>query len=94
MGRLSSKEKDFTKKSEPTAISIKNFNIARNNLHFTFESEQKKYIQDKIDEITNATTNQTLSQAWKAVKEISELKTTIKAKLGAKNETERLKLWT
>ena len=94
MWRLSSKDKDFTKKSEPTAISITNFNIARSNLHFTFESEQKKYIPDKIDEITNATTNQTLSQAWKGVNEISELKTTKKAKLGAKNETEILKLWT
>ena len=45
------------KNSEPTAINISNFNFARDNLLVTYESEQKKYIQDKIDEITNGTTN-------------------------------------
>ena len=81
------------KNSEPTEINISNFNSARDNLNATYESERKKYIQNKIDEITNATTNQKSSEAWKAVDEISGRKTTNKAKLKAKNETERVNLW-
>ena len=81
------------KNSEPTEINISNFNSARDNLNATYESEQKKYIQNKIDEITNATTNQKSSEAWKAVNESSGRKTTNKVKLKAKNETERVNLW-
>ena len=81
------------KNSEPTEINISNFNSARDNLNATYESEQKKYIQNKIDETTNATTNQKSSEAWKAVNEITGRKTTNKAKLKAKNETERVILW-
>ena len=81
------------KNSEPTEINISNFNSARDNLNATYESEQKKYIQNKIVEITNATANQKSSQAWKYVNEISGRKTTNKAKLKAKNETKRVNLW-
>jgi len=81
------------KNSEPTTVNINNFNHAKENLNATYEKEQKKYIEDKIDEIANATTNQKSSQAWKAVNEISRRKTTNKGKIRAKNETERLKLW-
>ena len=81
------------KSSEPTEINISNFNSERDNLNGTYESEQKKYIQNKIDEITNALTNLKSSKAWKAVNEISGRKTTNKAKLKAKNETERVNLW-
>ena len=35
------------KNSEPTEINISNFNSARDNLNATYESEQKKYIQNK-----------------------------------------------
>ena len=81
------------KSSEPTEINISNFNSERANLNGAYESEQKKYIQNKIDEITNASTNLKSSKAWEAVNEISGRKTTNKAKLKAKNETERVNLW-
>ena len=81
------------KNSEPKEINISNFNSARDNLSATYESEQKKYIQNKIDEITNTTTNRKSSEAWKAVNEIYRRKTTNKAKLKAKTETERVNLW-
>ena len=68
------------KNSEPTEINISNFNSARDNLEIT-------------NEITNATTNQKSSEAWKAVNEMSGCKTTNRAKLKAKNETERVNLW-
>ena len=81
------------KNSEPKEINISNFNSARDNLNATYESEQKKYIQNKIDEITNTTTNRKSSEAWKAVNEICRRKITNKAKLKAKTETERVNLW-
>lgn len=61
MRRLSRKkstsQKGKNNELKPTAINISNFNFARDNLLATYESEQKKYIQDKIDEIINGTTN-------------------------------------
>ena len=60
-----------TKNSTPTAINISNFNCAKDNLFATYESKQKKYIQDKIYEITNETTSQNSLQASKVVNEIN-----------------------
>ena len=39
------------KNSEPAAINMSNFNSTRDNLKATYESDQKKYTQNKIDEI-------------------------------------------
>ena len=39
------------KNSEPAAINMSNFNSKRDNLNAIYESEQKKYTQNKIDEI-------------------------------------------
>ena len=50
------------KNSEPTAINIINFNSARDHLKVTYEKEQQNYFQDKINDITNAATNQKSSQ--------------------------------
>lgn len=81
------------KNAEPTANNINNFKSARDTLTAAYEKEQKKYIQEKTEEIINATTNQKSSQAWKAVNEISGRKTTNRAKLRASSQDERLKLW-
>lgn len=81
-------------KNQNQLQSTSNFNIARDNLHSTFESEQKKHNRDKIDETSNAEKNQTSSQTRKVVNEIGDRKTTGKVKLRAKNETERLNIWT
>ena len=59
------------KNAEPTANNINNFDSARDTLTAAYEKEQKNYIQEKIEEITKAATNQKSSQAWKAVNEIS-----------------------
>ena len=80
------------KNAEPTANNINNFNSARDTLTAAYEKEQKNYIQEKIEEITKAATNQKSSQAWKAVNEISGQKTTNKSKLRASSQEERLKL--
>ena len=39
------------KNSEPAAINMSNFNSTRDNLKAIYESDQKKYTQNKIDEI-------------------------------------------
>ena len=81
------------KNAEPTAININNFDSARDTLTATYNKEQANYIQEKIEEISSAATNQKSSHAWKAVNEISGRKNTTKAKLKASSQDERIKLW-
>lgn len=53
------------KNAEPTAININNFDSARDTLTAAYNKEQANYIQEKIEEISSAATNQKSSYAWK-----------------------------
>ena len=66
---------------------------AMKDLNWTYLDEQQKYIQDQIDKINNAATNQQSSLTWKIVNNVSGRKKSPKSKLKANTQEERLELW-
>ena len=66
---------------------------AMKDLNWTYLDEQQKYIQDQIDKINNAATNQQSSLTWKIVNNVSGRRKSPKSKLKANTQEERLELW-
>ena len=69
------------------------FNNARSALENAYEVEQTKYLQNKINIISNTASNKKSAEAWKTVNEISGRKSGNRAKLKASSQKERVKLW-
>ena len=59
------------KESQPSPVNITHFSNTLAKLKETYELEQTEYLQRKIDNITNAVSNQKSAIAWKTVNEIS-----------------------
>ena len=77
----------------PSIENVNSLNIAKENLAEAYRNEQTTYLQNKIDQISNASVNQQSAQAWKTVNGISGRKSTNRSKLKASSEEERLRLW-
>ena len=82
-----------TKNKNPSRENTANFKLAQKQLTETYEKEQAKYLQTKIDAIEKAACNKKSAVAWKTVNEISGRKSANSAKLKATSEEERLNLW-
>ena len=62
------------------------FNNARSALENAYEAEQTKYLQNKINIISNTVSNKKSTEAWKTVNKISGCKSGNRAKLKASGE--------
>ena len=56
-------------------------------------NEQTEYIQNQIDKIRDSVEHRQSIIAWQRINEVSRRKSTVKAKLKAANQKERIKLW-
>ena len=81
------------KNSNPTQTNERKFKAAQTTLSETYEAEQIAYLQEKVDQIVNASVNKQAATAWQIVNEISGRKTTNKAKLKASSQQERIAQW-
>ena len=79
--------------TQPSPENTNFFNDARTELKTAYEIEQSKYLQNRINDITNASSNKKSAEAWKTVNEISGRKSGSKAKLKASSQEERINLW-
>ena len=59
----------------------------------SYEEEQTLYIQNKINEINNAVSNNKSALAWKAVNEVNGRKKSNKGKIKATSDIERIQKW-
>ena len=82
-----------TNNKKRTRSNTSKLKDARNKLKETYLSEQKKYIESKIQEIKDAADNKQSATAWQIVNEISGRKASNKAKLKANSDEERIQLW-
>ena len=55
--------------------------------------ELTEYIQNQMDKIRHSVEDRQSRIAWQTINEVSRRKTTVKAKLKAANQQERVKLW-
>ena len=55
--------------------------------------EQTEYIQKQIDKIRDSVEDRQSRIAWQTINKVSRRKSTVKAKLKAANQQERIKLW-
>ena len=81
------------KNKTPTSTNIRNYRKARQELEETYNIEQHKYIQEKIETIRNADENKQSSLAWQMVNEVIGQKRSTQAKLKASSQDERLQKW-
>ena len=82
-----------TQSKKPTRSNTTKLRNARNKLKETYATEQKKYIESKIQEIKDASDNKQSATAWQIVNEISGRKSSNRAKLKANSNEERIQLW-
>ena len=78
------------KNKHPTNVNKDKYRKARRELEETYCSEQKKYIQQQIDDIQVASDNKKSSLAWQTVNNVCGWKRTTQNKLKATSQEERL----
>ena len=67
--------------------------MAQYQLADIYIKEQTEYIQNQIDKIRDSVEERQSRIAWQTINEVSRRKSTVKAKLKAANQQERIKLW-
>ena len=83
--------KSYWKKTTKTnAIKLKK---TQHQLIGIYLKEQTEYIQNQIDKIRDLVEDRQSRIAWQTINEVSQRKSTTKAKLKAANQQERIKLW-
>ena len=80
-------------RKNPTNVNALKLKKALNELGNIYLKEQKEYIQNQIDKIRDSEEDRQSRIAWQTINEVSRRKSTAKAKLKAKNQQERIKLW-
>ena len=83
--------KSYRKK--PTNTNARKLKTAQYQLAGIYIKEQTEYIQNQIDKIRDSLEDRQSSIARKTINEVSRRKSTVKAKLKAANQQERIKLW-
>ena len=83
--------KSYCKK--PTNTYARKLKNAQNQLAGIYLKEQTEYIKNQIDKIRDSVKGRQSRIAWQTINEVSRRKSTVKAKLKATNQQERIKLW-
>ena len=77
----------------PTNTNARKLKTAQYQLAGIHIKEQTEYIQNQIDKIRDPVEDRQSRVAWQTINEVSRKKSTVKAKLKAANQQERIKLW-
>ena len=79
-------------RKNPTYTNARKLKMAQYQLAGIYIKEQTEYIQNQIDKIRDSVEDRQSSIAWQTIN-LSRRKSTVKAKLKAANQQERIKLW-
>ena len=77
----------------PTNTNARKLKTAQYQLAGIYLKKQTEYIQNQIDKIRDSVEDSQSRIAWQTINEVSRRKSTVKAKLKAANQQERIKLW-
>ena len=91
--RQNLKELHNIKSANPSKSNIDRVKAAKKDLDLAYETEQEKYMKEKISKIENAHANQKSRLVWATVNEISGRKKTNTGQIKAKSPEERVNLW-
>ena len=80
-------------RKNPTNTNARKLKTAQYQLASAYIKEQTEYIQNQIDKIRDSVEDRQSRIAWQTINEVSRRKSTVKAKLKAANQQERIKLW-
>ena len=80
-------------RKNPTNTNARKLKTAQYQLAGMYIKEQTEYIQNQIDKIRDSVEDRQSRRAWQTINEVSKRKSTVKAKLKAANQQERIKLW-
>ena len=80
-------------RKNPTITNALKLKKAQNELAKIYLKEQTEYLQNQIDKIRNSVEDRQPRRAWQTINEVSGRKSTVKAKLKATNQQERIQLW-
>ena len=80
-------------RKSPTNTNAQKLKTAQYQLAGIYIKEQTEYIQNQIDKIRDSLEDRQSRIAWQTINEVSRRKSTVKAKLKAANQQERIKLW-
>ena len=80
-------------RKNPTNTNARKLKTAQYQLAGIYINEQTEYIQNQIDKIRGSVEDRQSRIAWQTINEVSGRKSTVKAKLKAANQQERIKLW-
>ena len=80
-------------RKNPTNINSQELKTAQYQLAGIYIKKQTEYIQNQTDKIRDSVEDRQSRIAWQTINEVSRRKSTVKAKLKAANQQERIKLW-
>ena len=80
-------------RKNPTNTNARKLKKAQYQLAGIYLKEQTELIQNQIDKIRDSMEDRQSSLAWQTINEVSRRKSTVKRKLKAANQQERIKLW-
>ena len=95
MGNVSGENVKTGSKSyrkNPTNTNARKLKTAQYQLAGIYIKEQTEYIQKQINKIRDSVEDRQSRIAWQTINEVSRRKSTVKAKLKAANQQERIKL--
>ena len=80
-------------RKNPTHTNALKLKTAQYQLAGIYIKKQTEYIENQIDKIRDSVEGRQSRIAWQTINEVSKRKNTVKAKLKAANQQERIKLW-
>ena len=80
-------------RKNPTDTNAQKLKTIQYQLAGIYIKEQTEYIQNQIYKIRDSVEDRQSRIAWQTINEVSRRKSTVKAKLKAANQQERIKLW-
>ena len=89
--RVKTASKNYRK--NPTNTNARKLKTAQYQLAGIYLKEQTEYIKNQRDKIRDSVEDRQSRIAWQTINEVSRRKSTVKAKLKAANQQERIKLW-
>ena len=80
-------------RKNPTNTKARKLKTTQYQLAGIYIKEQTECVQNQIDKIRDSVEDRQSRIAWQTINEVSRRKSTVKAKLKAANQQERIKLW-
>ena len=80
-------------RKNPTNTNARKLKTAQYQFAGIYTKEQTEYIQNQIDKNRDSVEDRQSMIAWQSINEVSRRKSTVKAKLKAAKQQERIKLW-